>query len=326
MKKLGFSLVVAFFFLSVVGTGNLFAQQKAVKKFTISHVFATDHPVHKGLLKANELLKQRSNGKYELQIYPAGTYANYKDAIRAVKMGVLDLCPLDTAIDYYPESGVLLSPYTFRNYDHWKKFKKSDVYRDLKNNIGKKVGVEQLDMYTFGFRHATTKNVPAKSPEDFKDLKLRVVNFPPYPEAATVLNANPILLPIGEVYMALATGVADGQENPFTQILTMKFYEVQKYLILTGHMLATSGTIMSKKAWNSLTNDEKKMFEEIFAAEATYIDKEVITKESELLEILKKKGMQVIKVDRQPFMARVPLVLEKYPAFKGLYNKIQAIK
>ena len=326
MKKLccmiGFTCIV----LSLFVSGNLFAQEKSVKKFSVSHVFATDHPVHLGLLEANKLLKEQSGGKYELEIHPAGTYANYKDAIRAVRMGVLDLCPLDTAIDYYPESGVLLSPYTFRDYDHWEKFKKSDVYKNLKVTIGEKVGVKQLDMYTFGFRHATTKNIEAKSPEDFKGLKLRVVNFPPYPEAATVLNANGTPLPIGDVYMALSTGVADGQENPFTQILTMKFYEVQKNLILTGHMLATSGTIMSNKAWSSLNDDEKKMFEEVFAAEAEFIDQMVISKEDELLSMLKDKGMKVIEVDRQPFMDRVPLVLKKYPDFKDLYDKIQAIK
>ena len=303
------------------------ASNAAERTFKVAHVFNTTHPVHTGLLKAKRLLLEKSGGKFDLQIYPAGTYANYKDAIKAVKMGVLDLCPLDTAIDYYPESGVLLSPYTFRDYDHWRAFKKSDVYRDLLATIGDKVGVKQLSLYTFGFRHATTKSVKATSPEEFKDLKLRVVNFPPYPEAATVLNAHGTPLPIGDVYMALSSGVADGQENPFTQILTMKFYEVQKYLILTGHMLATSGTIMSKKAWKSLSADEQKMIEAVFAAEAEAIDEEVVTGEAKLLKTLvEEKGMEAVEVDKAPFMARVPLVLQRYPQFKDLYEKIQAIR
>ncbi len=304
------------------GTANA-----AEKTFKVAHVFNTDHPVHSGLLKAKEILKEKSGGRFDLQIYPAGTYANYKDAIKAVKMGVLDLCPLDTAIDYYPESGVLLSPYTFRDYDHWRAFKKSEVYRDLLDTIGDKVGVEQLSLYTFGFRHATTKSVKATTPEAFKDLKLRVVNFPPYPEAATVLNAHGTPLPIGDVYMALSSGVVDGQENPFTQILTMKFFEVQKYLILTGHMLATSGTIMSKKAWSSLSPEDQKLIEEVFTAEAAAIDEEVITGEAKLLKTLvEEKGMEAVEVDKAPFMARVPLVLNKYPQFKNLYEKIQAIQ
>jgi tripartite ATP-independent transporter DctP family solute receptor len=302
------------------------AEAAPEKVFKVAHVFNTDHPVHVSLVKAGEMLKAKSNGRFELKIYPSGTYANYKDAIQAVKMGVLDLCPLDTAIDYYKESGVLLSAYTFRDYDHWKNFKQSDVYSELLSTIGDKVGVKQLALYTFGFRHATTKTVKATTPDDFKNLKLRVVNFPPYPEAATVLNAHGAPLPIGDVYMALASGVADAEENPFTQILTMKFYEVQKYLILTGHMLATSGTIMSKKAWDGLSAADKKLFEEVFRFEADDIDAQVIEGDAKLLDELKAKGMEVVEVDKAPFMARVPLVLAKYPEFKPLYDRIQAIK
>jgi tripartite ATP-independent transporter DctP family solute receptor len=302
------------------------AEAAPEKVFKVAHVFNTDHPVHISLVKAADMLKTKSNGRFELKIYPSGTYANYKDAIQAVKMGVLELCPLDTAIDYYKESGVLLSAYTFRDYDHWKKFKQSAVYDDLLKDIGDKVGVKQLALYTFGFRHATTKTVKATTPEDFKNLKLRVVNFPPYPEAATVLNAHGSPLPIGDVYMALASGVADAQENPFTQILTMKFYEVQKYMILTGHMLASSGTIMSKKAWDGLGADDRKIFEEVFRFEADDIDAQVIDDDAKLLAELKAKGMEVVEVDKAPFMARVPLVLAKYPEFKPLYDKIQAIK
>lgn len=323
MRKISSLAIVSFLTMGLVAGTSVAAE----RTFKVAHVFNTDHPVHHGLLKANELLKEKTKGKFDLQIFASGTYANYKDAIQAVKMGVLDLCPLDTAIDYYPESGVLLSPYTFRDYDHWRAFKKSDVYRTLLDTIGEKVGVKQLALYTFGFRHVTTKSVRATTPEAFKDLKLRVVNFPPYPEAATVLNAHGTPLPIGDVYMALSSGVADGQENPFTQILTMKFYEVQKYLILTGHMLATSGTIMSKKAWSSLTPAEQKIFAEVFQMEAQTIDDEVITGEAKLLKILvEEKGMEAVQVDKTPFMARVPLVLEKHPKFKSLYEKIQAIK
>ena len=322
MKKI-YAVVTAISAFLVFSSQSLIAAERV---FKVAHVFNTEHPVHAGLVKANDELKAKTNGRFELQIFPAGTYANYKNAIQAVKMGALDLCPLDTAIDYYEESGVLLSPYTFRDYDHWGKFKQSKVYSELLDNIGEKVGVKQLALYTFGFRHTTTKDKKARTPDDFKGMKIRVVNFPPYPEAATVLNAHGTPLPIGDVYMALASGVADGQENPFTQIMTMKFYEVQKYLILTGHMLATSGTIMSKKAWESLSPSDRKVFEEVFNNEADFIDKEVITGEAKLLAELKDKGMEVVEVDKAPFMQRVSLVFKKYPKFQDLYQKIQAVQ
>ena len=303
------SMVILMATLTFIVPGHSMAQ--TARSLKVAHVFAIDHPVHQGLLKANELLKQKSAGKLELTIFPAGTFANYQGALQAVRLGTLDMAPLDTAIEQYPESGALLAPYAFRDYDHWKKFKASAPYQDLLGNISEKVGVKQLAMYTFGFRHVTTGKVKATTPADYQKLKLRVVNFAPYPEVATVLGAN---------------GVVDGQENPFTQIQTMKFNEVQKYLILTGHILATSGTVMSRRAWGSLNDQEKAIIEDVFRAQAEWIDTEVIANESRLLADLKAKGMEVVEVDKAPFQARVPLVMAKYPAFGKLYGQIQAIK
>jgi TRAP-type transport system periplasmic protein len=320
----GFALVLAVQLVCLDAQAAAGPERKV--KLGLAHVFTTDHPVHQGVLRANELLQQRTGGRIELQIHAAGSYSNYKDAIRAVRMGALDLCPLDTAIDYYPPAGVMLGPYTFQDYDHWRKFKNSPVYKEFLDAVSEKIGAHQLSLYMFGFRHATTKSLPAKSPDDFKNFKLRVVDFPPYPEAATVLGAVGTPLPIGDVYMALSTGVADGQENPFTQILTMKFYEVQKYLILTGHMMAASGMIMSNKAWNSLSPQDQKVVSEVFPAAADYTDELVISQEQKLLEDLKSKGMTVIEVDKKPFIDRVSIVLKKYPEWTDLFNKIQAVR
>jgi len=298
----------------------------AAKKISYGHIFTTEHPVHIAAERANDILKQKSGNRLELRLYPAGSFANYKDSIIAVQMGTLDFAPLSTGVDYYKPSGVLIGPYTFADYDHWKKFKQSQVYKEVLDNVGKNAKVKHLAMYTFGFRHTTTKNLVAKTPEDFKNFKLRVVDHPPYPEAATVLGAVGTPLPIGDVYMALNTGVADGQENPFTQIVTMKFYEVQKNLILTGHMLAVAGTIMAQKTWDSLTAADQKIVEEVFADMANHIDKLVIEGEAKLLQELRAKGMNVIEVDKKPFMDRVQLVLKKYPDWVDLYKKIQAVR
>ena len=184
MKKLlVFMLAVSVVFQAAAGgtKEKSGVAEQGPKTFGLAHVFMIDHPVHLGAQKAHEVLQQKTGGRLGLQIYPAGTYAAYKDAIRAVRMGTLDMCPLDTAIDYYPASGVMLGTYTFRDYDHWRSFKKSDVYKELLTNISDKVEVKQLSLYTFGFRHATTKNVAAKTPKDFENFKLRVVDFPPIP-------------------------------------------------------------------------------------------------------------------------------------------------
>jgi tripartite ATP-independent transporter DctP family solute receptor len=301
------------------------AQKAGPRKLTIAHVFATNHPVHLALLEANKLLQEKSDGRLELTIFPNGTYANYNDAVQAVIMNQLDMAPLDSASEYLPKSGVLLGPYVFRNYGHWTNFKDSEVYAKLKEEISEAVGVKQLDHYNFGFRNMTG-NKPLTKLEDFSRLKLRVVNFPPYNEIATIFNAVGTSLPIGDVYMGLQSGVVDAQENPLTQIVTMKFYEVQKYLMLTQHMLAVAGTIMSKSTWDSLSPADQQIITEVFRFEADYIDRMVRENEENLIKEVQSYGMTVIRdINIKPFQDRVQLVLQRNPAWVDLYNQIQAI-
>ncbi|MGE4464478.1 TRAP transporter substrate-binding protein [Sphaerochaeta sp.] len=331
MKKKGFKGALAIMLVLVFTSGIIFAAgstetaEKPARKLSIAHVFATNHPVHIALLEANEQLKEKSGGRLELNIYPNGTYANYNDAVQAVIMGQLDMAPLDSASEYLPKSGVLLGPYVFRSYGHWTNFKNSDLYENLKDDISKAVGVKQLDLYNFGFRNMTG-NRPLTKLEDFQKLKLRVVNFPPYSEIATVFNAIGTSLPIGDVYMGLQAGVVDAQENPLTQIVTMKFYEVQKYLMITQHMLAVAGTIMSEQTWNSLSAEDQQIVEEVFRFEADRIDQIVRDNENALIDEVKKAGMTVVdKIDTKPFRDRVGLVLERNPSWVELYNQIQQI-
>lgn len=111
-----------------------------------------------------------------------------------------------------------------------------------------------------------------------------------------------------------------------TQIVTMKFYEVQKYLMMTRHMLAVAGTIMSDATWKSLSAEDQKIIEKVFKFEADRIDQIVRDNEAALIEKVKASGMTVIDdIDTSPFTARVPLVLAKNPAWSELYEQIQAI-
>ena len=328
--------IILVLFCALCLTGFVFAagQQSAggsaaggggSRTLSFSHVFQTNHPVHIALTAANETLKQRTNGRLQLQIYPNSTFATYNDAVSAVRMGSLDMTCLDSASDWLPKSGVVLGPYVFRSYDHWANFKKSAAYSSLKEEIGKAMGVVQLEMYNFGFRHLTGNKV-FRTLNDFNGVVLRVVDFPPYSELKTIFNASVTATPIGEVYMALSSGLVDAQENPVTQITTMKFYEVQRYLMLSMHMLAVSSTIISQRAWDSLSADDQRIMREVFTAEAAYIEEMVVQNEESLIQMCVDNGMTLVRdFDTKPFRDRVPLVLQNYPAWVDLYNEIQRI-
>jgi TRAP-type C4-dicarboxylate transport system substrate-binding protein len=126
--------------------------------------------------------------------------------------------------------------------------------------------------------------------------------------------------------MALSTGLVDAQENPLTQIYTMRFFEVQRYLMLSAHMLAVSSTIISQRTWNSLSPGDQQIVQEVFRDMATHIEEMVVQNEENLIRTVEGHGMTVIRnFDARPFRARVPLVLNNFPAWVELYNEIQRL-
>jgi TRAP-type C4-dicarboxylate transport system substrate-binding protein len=199
----------------------------------------------------------------------------------------------------------------------------------LLGNISEKVGVKQLAMYTFGFRHVTTGKVKATTPADYQKLKLRVVNFAPYPEVATVLGANGMPLPIGDLYLALANGVVDGQENPLPTILAKKFYEVNKNISLTGHMTDSLVTLAAPGLWKKLSEADRKVFADVFREAAAKCTEEIRTLEAKLVtELETVYKANVIKVDRKPFQDALAPALQgvNLPWSSDQFRQVQAIR
>ena len=153
------------------------------------------------------------------------------------------------------------------------------------------------------------------------------MNFEPYSTLKDVFQVAITSIPIEDVYMSLQTGVADCEENPVTQIVTMKFYEVQDYLIMTQHMLACSSTIINQGLWDELPEDDKAVFSEVFTNMGNNVDKMTVENESALIDECVSNGMTLIEdIDTTPFKENAQKVVENYPAWKEWYNQIQAMK
>jgi tripartite ATP-independent transporter DctP family solute receptor len=328
-KKLFCLIIVAGLFFSILS--GYPSQAKAADSgkpvvIEIAHSYPTEHILHQAVLLADKVLQKKSGGRIKLKIYPNGTYGDQMNSLQAVRMGALDMFEMGPYADYYKPIAALFGPYLFRDYNHWDKFVKSKYCKELFAKFEQGAGVKVLAPHHAGFRYVVTRNKPAKTPDDFAGMKLRVVNQPPYPEAATVLNATATPLPITEVYMALKTGVVDATENPLIQIYSTKFYEVTKYLILTQHMITPVTFIMSNQRWNSLSVQDKKIVEEAFNQAARFNDSEIKKQEAGLIKKLQELGLTVIKPNKKLFSARTALVLKKYPEWKEIYQKIEAIK
>ena len=142
------------------------------------------------------------------------------------------------------------------------------------------------------------------------------------------VGANPTPIAFAEVYLALQNGTVDAQENPLPTIDAKKFYEVQKYIALTGHITEGMLTIVGAPTWNKLSDADKKTFETVLKQAADRCTNDIISRENKLVSEFKKRGNTVIKVNRKPFRDAVVKLHNGPDATwdKATYDRLQAIK
>ena len=161
-----------------------------------------------------------------------------------------------------------------------------------------------------------------------KGMKIRVPDVPAYRATPESCGANPTPIAFAEVYLALQNGTVEAQENPLTTIEAKKFYEVQKAIMLTGHIVDGLTTQVAPHIWNKLSEAERKIFSEVTQEAAVRATDQIKKREAELVDEFKKKGLQVVQVDRNSF---VEAVLKNKPLqslgfTRADYDKIQAAK
>ena len=178
----------------------------------------------------------------------------------------------------------------------------------LKDEFREKTGIRLFDIQYLGSRHLTA-NKAIKTPEDLQGVKLRAVEVPVFMETVRGMGAlaTPIAFP--EVLSSLKTGVIDGQENPIPTIYQQKFYEAQKFIMLTGHMLGGDFWMMNERKYQSLTPAQRAMVDKNVKEAIAWGEELIVRQERELLSELQAKGMTVIGPEQglnvQAFIDRV---------------------
>jgi len=205
----------------------------------------------------------------------------------------------------------------------------SDVMKEMAAKLEKNRGVKILtaEIY-YGARHLTTKNKPIKSPADLKGMLVRAPDQPIYLEAVRAMGATPTPVAFSDLYMALKQGVVDGQENPIPTIYTYKYYEAQKYLMLTGHMLRIN-VVGADAAWYNKLSPELKGIISKAMDEAVKLNNELTLKqEKDMLDELKKLGMEVVQPDVEAFREAAKGIPAKFEDKwgKGTFDRLKAAK
>lgn len=293
--------------LAATALGTLGTAQ-AQTKLKWAHVYETSEPFHKYSVWAGEEIKKRTNGKYEIQVFPASSLGKEADINQGLTLGTVDiiLSGASFAGRSYQPLAVSYFPFIFRDAEHQLKYAKSDVFKELAKGYDDKTGNHITALNYYGARHVTSSAArPVAKPEDMKGLKIRVPDAPAYLAFPKSLGANATPIAFAEVYLALQNGTVDAQENPLPTIEAKKFYEVQKNISLTGHIVDSLLTIVSGQLWGKLSADEKKIFTEVMQEAAEKTGREIIASEARLVDEFKKKGNNVITVDKGAFREAV---------------------
>ncbi len=293
------------------------------------HVYETSEPFHTESVWAAEEIAKRTNGRYKIDVYPASQLGKEADINQGLRLGTVDIIISGSSFaarDYKP-IGVTYFPYIFRGPEHLIAYTKSDVFKRLAAGYEEKTGNHIAAVSYYGTRQ-TTSNKPIAKCSDMEGLKIRVPDVPAYLAMPRACGANTTPIAFAEVYLALQNGTVEAQENPLTTIEAKKFFEVQKNIILTGHIVDHLNTVVSKQLWSSLSDEDKKIFGDVMQEAAERTTKKIAGKEKELVATFKEKGLSVTDIDKADFEKNVveKVKFEDFGYEKSDWEAIRAIK
>lgn len=294
-----------------------------------AHVYEAGSPYHTWAEWAAEQFKARTDGRYAIEVFPASSLGKEVDINEGLGLGTVDIIYTGQlfAGRAYGPIAIGGAPYMFRDFDHWSKFRTSALFDKLAQGYLDASGNHVVTLTYYGERHVTS-NKEIKTPADMKNLKIRVPNAPLYQMFPKAVGANPTPMAFAEVYLALQQGVVDAQENPLPTIQFKKFYEVQKYITLTGHITDALLTIVGGPTWERMDAADRATLTAVLTEAADNCTQEIAQAEKDLIAWFRAQGTTVNEVERADFRAAV------VPFHNGpdatwpqeIYDELQAIR
>ena len=304
------------------------APATAQTKLKWAHVYEASEPYHKWSVWAADEIKKRTNGKYDIQVYPASSLGKETDINQGLALGTVDMIISGPsfAARSLPRLGIAYYPFIFKDADHLLAYSKSEVFKEMVDQYRAKTGIQMTAYTYYGARH-TTSNRAFTDCAGMKGLKIRVPDVPVYMATPKSCGANPTPIAFAEVYLALQNGTVEAQENPLTTIEAKKFFEVQKHIMLTGHIVDGLVTQVGPHVWSKLSDAEKKLFTDVTQEAAAKATADIKKRESELTDEFKKKGLNIVQVDRVGFQQAVlkNATLDSLGFDKKDFDRIQAL-
>ena len=308
----------------------------AQQKLKFAHVYETSEPYHTAALWAAGEIGKRTGNRYTVEVFPASSLGNETQINQSLTLATVDMIytgQLFAGRSYGPIS-IGGAPFVFRDFDHWRKYADSALFRELAAGYQKASGGNTVVAITYYGNRQTTANKALNRPADMKGLKIRVPDAPLYTLFPRAVGANPTPIAFAEVYLALQNNTVEAQENPLPTIDAKKFYEVQSHINLTAHITDALLTIMGGPFWSKLTEGDRRTFESVYKEAAARATAEIVDIEGRLAGEFAKRGKTVVKVDRRPFIEAVQKYYQSgrlpdgnaLPWPRETYDRLQAIR
>ncbi len=293
-------------------------------------VVGGSHPQVQLIDRVAKTVAEKSDGRIEILSFPGGQLGGSRDMIEAVSSGVQQMVTEGAANfgQWVPSISVVEAPFIWKTPEHMTSVINGTMLESINEKL-KPAGMRALVGLYYGTRHLSTTDKPVKSVSDLEGFKVRVPENDVFVAMAKSWGAKPTPINFNELYLALQQGVVDGQENPLPTIKAGKLNEVQKYIVLTGHIRTPRLVVVNDEFWQSLSDEDRKIIEDAVAEAAVWADAQIKQQEVDLIDEFKAQGIEIIEPDVDSFraatMGQVPAKFsEKWGA--GMYEKLQSME
>ncbi|ADV10347.1 TRAP transporter substrate-binding protein [Mesorhizobium ciceri] len=288
------------------------------------------YPTVEAVKYMGELIKQRTNGRYSVEVYHSAQLGEEKDTIEQTQTGVIDLnrVSMGPFNGIVPQTAVPSLPYMFRSVEHMRHVMDGPIGDEILKAF-ETHDLVGLAFYDSGARSFYNTKKDITSMADMKGMKFRVIQSDVFVDMVNALGANATPMAYGEVYSALQTGVIDGAENNWPSFESAKHFEVAKHYTLDQHQIVPEVLVMSKASWDKLAPEDQAIVRQAAKDSVVKMRELWDAQEKKSRDIVEKAGVKVSEIDKQPLIDAMKPVYEKYlstPELKDLAARIQATK
>jgi len=306
MKKILALVLALMLSLSLVGAcaEDLGDPQKIV--VTLTAVNTDTHA--KAMMEFEKYVEEASAGNIQVEVYTDAVLFTQEEEVVAVagndaQMSLISASWLTAGS---PWVGMFAAGYTFKSYDHMTSVLNGEIGKAAFAKIGEEQGVLPLGAWYLGSRQISLSEDKAiTTPADLNGINLRMPNSDAWLLLGKAIGANPTPISFSELYLSLQTGVVDGQDNPLPTVESAKFYEVQKSITITNHLVDSVWPAINVDFWNGLTEAQQKIVMDGVEAGRKFCDETNLGREAELVEFFKNEGLSVYEADLDAFTEHV---------------------